>query len=126
MTTIFINFRYGQQQMRELEILTTPVNTLQQGLAQSLSAAQGGLTLPSLPQGLAHDSTSQLQLMTSPSILVPSHGYHIPLLPTPPLDTSPSPTITALPTKYDQEGEGENEPGFKEKSKGRNRKFSPY
>jgi hypothetical protein len=69
-----------QQQMRELELLA--------------SAGHSG----SLP-----DPTSHL-LMTSPSILVPSHGYHIPLLPTPPLDTSPTtPTIAALPTKYEME-----------------------
>ena len=70
-----------QQQMRELEILASSGST-----------------------AVMTDPTSHHLLMTSPSILVPSHGYHIPLRPTPPLDTSPTtPTIAALPTKYEME-----------------------
>ena len=104
--------------MRELEILTT-----------------GMPGIPGIPQGLVQgmpgmnqvDPTSQLQLMTSPSILMPSHGYHIPLLPTPPLDTPPSPTISAQPTKYEQdEGGVEHDSMYKEKTKAKSRKFSPY
>ena len=133
------NDNIRQQQMRELEIISTGVpgalaQTALAGMAGlPAMAAQAGLPLG----GIMPETTSQqqhqqqLQLMTSPSILVPSHGYHIPLLPTPPLDTSPSPTITALPTKYDNEeaelaGGGGETNGYKEKMKGRNRKFSPY
>jgi hypothetical protein len=98
-----------QLQMRELEVLNT-------GL---MAGVAGG-------QPMAPDSTSQLQLMTSPSMLIPSQGYHIPLLPTPPLDTSPSPTITALPTKYEGEEGGGGYESYKDKTKLHNRKFSPY
>jgi hypothetical protein len=81
-----------QQQMRELEMLAA---TTASGGHPAAAAAGGGLPTA--------DPTSHHHhlLMTSPSILVPSHGYHIPLLPTPPLDTSP--TIAALPTKYEME-----------------------
>ncbi len=68
-----------QRQMQELEILS------------SIGSVQ------------TNDSTAHL-LMTSPSILVPSHGYHIPLLPTPPLDTSPAPpTYAAHQNMYEME-----------------------
>ena len=109
---------FRQQQMRELEVLNTGMLAGVAGLAGAGLAATNGVMAP--------DSTSQLQLMTSPSMLVPSHGYHIPLLPTPPLDTSPAPTITALPTKYEGEAGDGAQDSFKEKSKLQNRKFSPY
>ncbi len=99
-----------QQQMRELEILSSghggaaAATIAAAGLAAAGAGAPTAASLAAAQLAAAQpDSTSQLQLITSPpSILVPSHGYHIPLLPTPPLDTSPSPTITALPTKYEE------------------------
>ena len=146
-----------QQQMRELEILSSGHGAAAGAAAAALGLAVGAAspgTCASLMSSQAPDSTSQLQLITSPSILVPSHGYHIPLLPTPPLDTSPSPTITALPTKYEELQESlqqqqqqisqqqqqqspavaveahtqpQQDSSLKEKSKSRGgRKFSPY
>ena len=56
--------------------------------------------------------SQQQQLAGMQPLLVPSTTYlstpHLPLLPTPPLDTA-SPTITAAPTKYGECGEGAGE-----------------
>ena len=77
-----------QLQMKELEILNSSEKMLSDPNMQILK------TVPNPLQSIQ-------------PLLVPSTSYlqstHLPLLPTPPLDTTPNPTIAAPPTKYELE-----------------------